>query len=147
MTEPRSDSAFLSRIAEEAHLSERDARTLVSDFVRAVSGFVGEAATEILIDLTPADLGVIPSRSHDDDASVEEFLLEMSDEEGVAAGRAAEHARVVAEALRSRATESDLARLQESIENESILALFELTRGELTEPDVRTATKQAQSDS
>lgn len=137
--------SFLADVAEGAHVPERDAKALVSDFVSAVSGFVGEEATAILIDLTPTEVDFDPGPDRGGDASIEEFLLAMSDEEGVATGRAAEHARVVAEAIRSRAPRGELTRLQDAIENEGILALFELGRGELTEPEAPTAGKRAQS--
>lgn len=69
----------------------------------------------------------------------------MSDIESVEAGRAAEHARDVAETLRSRADTSHLERHQDSIENEELLAFVELSRGELTEPELPTAGTRAQS--
>lgn len=148
MTDSGAETGFVAEIAEQAHVPERDARTLVSDFLRALSGFVGEEAMDILVDLSPIDVGAVGSKGDEPPAgaeSIEDFLLEMSDEEEVATGRAAEHARVVAEGLRSRASRPQLERLRESIENESILALFELTRGELTEADV-TDEKRATSD-
>jgi hypothetical protein len=88
----------------------------VSDFFGAISSFLDEDAWRVLVDLGPSG-----------------------------PGRAARDARVVAEALRSRADQSHLEKLSESIQNEELLALFELSRGELTETEMPTAGKRAQS--
>lgn len=135
MKQTRSDAGFLETISEEAHIPERDVKPLLADFLSALSGFVSEEVIELLIDITPTDVNIERGGDRDSNATIEEFLLEMSDEEGVATGRAAEHARVVAEGIRSRAHNTDLRRLRDLIENEDILALFELNRGELTETE------------
>lgn len=126
-------------------MPESDARALVSDFINAISAFIGEEATETLLEISPVDVEVTRGDDRGEEGSIEEFLLEMSDEEGVATGRAAEHARVVAEALRSRAGRRDLERLGRRIEDEGILALFELSRGELTGPDPPAAGERTRS--
>lgn len=146
MDQPDKDALFYSAVSEQARLPVGDARDLVSDFLNAISGFVGEDAWGVLVELAPDDVGVEQSDEGDFEGTVEEFLLEMSDVEAVEAGRAAQHARVVAETLRSRADESQLEELRESIENDELLALFELSRGELTEPQMPTAGSQAQSE-
>lgn len=134
MADLRTDAAFFEYVSKEARVPESDARALVQDFLRAISYFIGESATSVLADIAPTDLTVpSPAGNRQAEATIEEFLLEMSDEESVAEDRAADHARVVAEALRMRADGATVQRLKDSIENEEILALFELERGELTE--------------
>lgn len=145
MDQTERDARFYTAVSEEARLPRDDARDLVSDFLNAISSFVGEDAWGVLVGLAPDDIGVEQSDEVDVEGTIEEFLLEMSDVEAVEAGRAAEHARVVAETLRSRADDSQLEDLRESIENDELLALFELSRGELTEPQMPTAGSQAQS--
>lgn len=139
------DQAFYAAIADEAHLPESDAQVLVADFLDAISRFIGDDAWGTLLDLVPDGPEVDRKDGERTEGTIEDFLLEMSDVESVEAGRAAEHARIVAEKLRSRADESHLERLRESIENEELLALFELRRGELTEPEMPTAGERAQS--
>lgn len=59
--------------------------------------------------------------TRDTEATIEEFLLEMSDVESVEAGRAAEHARDVAETLRSGADASHRERLRVESKTRSCL--------------------------
>lgn len=146
MANMQSDPEFFAHISNEARVPEDDARSLVEDFLRAISGFIDETAANVLEEIAPSGLTVGKTElSIRNDASVEEFLLEMSDEESVATGRAAEHARVVAEAMSERADEASLEHLVESIANQDILALFETHRGELTELEQPTAGEKAQS--
>lgn len=145
MTEEERDSTFYVEISEEASVPEGDAPRLVSEFLATISGFVNEEAWEVLIDLAPSDIDMERDEVKPHDDSIKDFLVEVSDADLVATARAPLHARVVAEALRSRADRSHLEKLQETIENEGLLALFELSRGELTETEMPTAGKQAQS--
>lgn len=137
------DARFYATVSEEARLPAGDAHALVSDFLRAISSFVGEDAWAVLVSLAPDDVQVEQEDATDTQGTIEQFLLQMSDAESIETGRAAEHARVVAETLRSRADESQLDDLRESIENEELLALFELSRGELTGPETPTAEAQS----
>lgn len=142
MREGQSDSDFYAAIAEGAHIPVAQAPSLVEDFLNAISEFVSDDALEILVDLAPPNLSLSRTRPERDEATVEQFLVTMSGEEAVAAGRAAEHARVVAEALRSRSDPSLLEDLQDAIADDEILALFELTRGEMTTQDRPTAVER-----
>jgi hypothetical protein len=144
MDQRRTDESFYAGISAEARLPERDTRDLVSDFFNAISAFLADDAWRVLVDLVPGEMAVARDNGTKTDGTIEEFLLEMSDAESVETGRAAEHARVVAEALRSRADDSHLEALRDSIENDELLALFELSRGELTEAETPTAGQRAQ---
>lgn len=128
------EAGFIIEVADRAGLSHAEARSLVEDFLDALSGFVSPEAWEFIAGLTPIEL--ILDRDeiepHPEDRDIEDFLLEMSEEEDVELPRAAEHARAVAEAISARASPEQLARLQSLVDNEDVLALFERARGELT---------------
>ena len=145
MSQTQRDQTFYAAISDEARLPATDTHALVSDFLNAISGFVSDDAWEVLMELSPADVKVERQVMTQAEGTIEDFLLEMSDVESVEAGRAAEHARVVAEALRSRADRKHLEALKAAIADDEVLALFELSRGELTETDTPTAGQQAQS--
>jgi hypothetical protein len=127
------DDNFYAAVSEEARLPVSDARDLVCEFFSAISGFVGHEAWGVLADLAPQDVKLGRTSHVEGGGTLEQFLTKMSGVESVETGRAAEHARVVAEALRSRADPSQLEMLQALIEDDELLALFELSRGELTE--------------
>lgn len=146
MADIQSDTEFYAHISNEARIPVEDAPSLVQGFLKAISEYVGEEAASVLEDVAPRGTRVGKSDpSVRDDGSIEQFLLDTSEEEAVEEGRAADHARVVAQALRARADESQWQRFQASIEEENILALFEFDRGELTDVDQPTAGRRAQS--
>ncbi|HEX6299821.1 MAG TPA: hypothetical protein VF148_05115 [Acidimicrobiia bacterium] len=60
---------------------------MVSDFLSAISNFVGEDTWSVLASLAPDDVEVERSDEVNTDATVEEFLLQMSDAESVATAR------------------------------------------------------------
>lgn len=131
-------SGFIAEVAEGAHLTESEAAALTEDFLLVLAEHVDREVWESLASLAPVEVSVEwDDTSRDRQATTEEFLLEMSDEEQVESGRAAEHARVVAEAMRRRAGRHELDQIAR-IENEGIAALFELVRGEMTTPDAPT---------
>jgi peroxiredoxin len=127
-----SDEEFYARIADEARIPAEEARALVRAFLEAVAPSLGDDARAVVSELAPEGL-VVPTRgARDPDAGVESLLLAALEESSVATGRPAEHARVVAEALRSRANETQLRRLEAAVDDEDVLSLFESERGELT---------------
>lgn len=133
-----SSADFTAEVAERANLSDDDALELIKDFLSALPGFVTRDTWELIAELTPVQVSVEwEDVSEGVDMSMEDFLLEMSDEEHVELERAAEHARAVAETIRSRSSAEQLDRLRESITNEDLLALFETERGELTSADAQ----------
>lgn len=135
---PTGWSGFIAEVAEGAHLTESEAAALTEDFLLVLAEHVDREVWESLAALTPVEVSVDwDDTSRDRQATTEDFLLEMSDEEQVESGRAAEHARVVAEAMRKRAGRHQLDQIAR-IENEGITALFELVRGEITTPDAPT---------
>lgn len=137
---------FVAEVSERARLDEHDARSLIEDFLHALPGFVTRETWDLIADLTPGDVDVdweeMPPR---EDRSIEAFLLEMSSEERVESRRAAEHARAVAETIRSRATREQAESLQSAIRDESLLALFETERGELTSQPTRRESGHSSS--
>lgn len=148
MANLQSDSEFFGRVSNEARVREEDARLLVEDFLRSISEYIGKEAAQVLQDIAPAGLSVEKSEQNirDEESTIKEFLLAMSDEESAPTEQAAKHARAVAQALRERADATSLRRLRELVENEEILALFELDRGELTEVEPPKAGERPQSD-
>lgn len=135
---PTEWSGFIAEVAEGAHLTEREAAALTEDFLSVLAEHVDREVWESLVSLAPVEVSVEwDDTSRERQATTEDFLLEMSDEEQVESGRAAEHARVVAEAMRKRADRRQLDQIAR-IENEGITALFELVRGEMTTPDAPT---------
>lgn len=127
------EDSFIAEIADRANLSSDDARSLVEDFLAALPGFVSREAWELIAGLTPVAASVDwDERDLPEDRDVEDFFLEMSDEERVESRRAAEHARAVAETIRARAEPEELDALRSLVTNEDVLALFESVRGELT---------------
>jgi peroxiredoxin len=125
-----SDEEFYARIADEARIPAGEAPVLVRAFLEAVAPSLGEDARAVVSELAPGGL-VVPT-ARDSDAGVESLLLAALEESSIATGRPAEHARVVAEALRSRANETQLRRLEAAVDDEDVLSLFESERGELT---------------
>ncbi|MGH8945540.1 MAG: DUF2267 domain-containing protein [Acidimicrobiia bacterium] len=138
------EAGFIAEVADRARLSNDDARRLVEDFLHAIAGFVSPEAWELIADLTPLDVSLDPDEAEPDpeDREIEDFLLVMSDEEEVESPRAAEHARAVAETIRSRTGSDQLARLRSLVSNEDVLALFETTRGELTSSESPMGKRQ-----
>jgi peroxiredoxin len=133
-TEPdpvRNDNEFYARVVDEARIPEEEAPVLVQAFLRAVSPFLGEDGRAVVSELAPEGLEV-PTAEKEPDAGVEDLLLAAVEESSIASGRPVEHARVVAEALRSRADGSQVRRLEAAVEDEDVLSLFEAYRGELT---------------
>jgi peroxiredoxin len=127
----RSDNEFYARVVDEARIPEEEAPVLVQAFLRAVSPFLGEDGRAVVSELVPEGLEV-PTAEKEPDAGVEDLLLAAVEESSIASGRPVEHARVVAEALRNRADESQVQRLEAAVEDEDVLSLFEAYRGELT---------------
>lgn len=132
-------SSFVEDLSERAYLSEEDAQTLIVDFLEALPGFVDRETWELIADMVPVKVTVDwDQRGEQEDLTMEDFLLEMSAEEGVESTRAAEHARAVAETIHDHSNPAQIERLRSTMVNEDLLALFESTRGELTsheEPD------------
>ena len=129
--EIRGDREFFALIAEEARVSEEEAPVLVSEFLEALAPALDREARRVVDDLLPENLSV-PETGGSGGEDVKGVLLGTFEESSVAIGRPAEHARVVAEALARRATPAQLERLQESIADDDVLALFETHRGDLT---------------
>ena len=127
----RVDREFFALIAEEARVSEEEAPVLVSEFLEALAPALDREARRVVDDLLPESLSVPETRGSGGE-DVKDVLLGTLEESSVAIGRPAEHARVVAEALARRATPAQLERLQESIADDDVLALFETHRGDLT---------------
>jgi peroxiredoxin len=125
------DREFFALIAEEARVSEEEAPVLVSEFLEALAPALDREARRVVDDLLPENLSV-PETGGSGGEDVKGVLLGTFEESSVAIGRPAEHARVVAEALARRATPAQLERLQESIADDDVLALFETHRGDLT---------------
>ena len=112
-------------------MSEEEAPVLVSEFLEALAPALDREARRVVDDLLPESLSV-PETRGSGGKDVKDVLLGTLEESSVAIGRPAEHARVVAEALARRATPAQLERLQESIADDDVLALFETHRGDLT---------------
>ncbi len=124
---------FLADVSDRANLTREEARELTEDFLKALPGFVSREAWELIAGLTPVEVAIDWEEVEEsDDHSIEDFLLEMSSEEEVESPRAAEHARVVAETIRSHAGPGQIEALRSAIEDETMLALFETVRGEFT---------------
>jgi peroxiredoxin len=126
------DEEFYARIADEARIPAEEARALVRAFLEAVAPSLGDDARAVVSELAPEGLLVPTAAARDSDAGVESLLLAALEESSIATGRPAEHARVVAEALRSRANGTQLRRLEAAVDDEDVLSLFESERGELT---------------
>jgi peroxiredoxin len=127
-----SDEEFYLRVAEEARISVSEARVLVQAFLNAAAPSLGDDARAVLNELAPDGQSVPTSEEVDPEAGVEDLLQAALAESSIASGRPVEHARVVAEAFRSRADNGQLRRLEAAIEDEDVLSLFETERGELT---------------
>lgn len=132
-------SDLFGRIAAGAHVPEEETPTLVRAFLRAVAPFANDR--EALNALAPDGISIPETAPADGERGIEELLAESLAETSLADGQAAGYLRVVAEALASEASPSQLERLRESITDDDVLALFESERGELTaaEPDIDTA--------
>jgi peroxiredoxin len=126
-----SDDEFYARIVDEARIPEEEAPVLVQAFLSAISPFLGEEARAVVSELAPKGLE-IPTAENEPNGAVEDLLLATIEESSIASGRPVEHARVVAEALRSRADAGQVGRLEAAVEDEDVLGLFETYRGELT---------------
>lgn len=122
---------FLAAVAARANVPDADAADLVSDFLSAIAGAIDEDAWEAVRALVPTSSDERAPEAPSS-ATIEEMLIEMSGEEGVAEDRVASHARAVAMAVRDRASTQQLRRLAELIQDDTVLALFEEHRGELT---------------
>jgi peroxiredoxin len=127
-----SDDEFYARVADEARIPAEEAPVLVSAFLNALAPFLGEEGRVVVRELAPEGMEVPEIEKRDPEAGVEDLLQTALEDSSIASGRPAEHARVVAEALRSRADEGQLRRLERSVEDEDVLSLFEVSRGELT---------------
>lgn len=130
---------FLEKVSDRARVPEGDAHELVQDFVDALSKFVESDQLGVVLGMIPVDVKRPDSSGAEaEDVTIDAFLSEMSDEESVGDGRAAEHARAVAETLGEHAGKDGQRDLQEAITHQGILALFEGVRGEMTPQDVPT---------
>jgi len=120
---------FLVRIAERANVPDDEAADLVEDVLRELAKVLdGESWTKIQ-EILPFEVDIEPSGQS---MSIEEFLTELSGDEPVEDERAAIHARAVAGTIGEAATKSQVEELSSLIEDETVLALFEERRGELT---------------
>jgi uncharacterized protein (DUF2267 family) len=131
-------TSFVEDLAERAYLREEDAHELIVDFLEALPGFVDRETWDLISAMVPIEVTVDWEQvGEQEDLTMEEFLVEMSQEEGVESTRAAEHARAVAETIRSNADPEQMERLRSTMMNEDLLALFESVRGEFTFPEQR----------
>lgn len=137
-----SDDEFYARLAEEARVSGEDAPALVRAFLSAVAPSLGKDARAVVSELAPEGMEIPEVDERDGQAGVEALLQAALDDSSIASGRPAEHARVVAEALRSRADESQLRRLVASVDDEDVLSLFETDGGELTAHHLSTGVSE-----
>jgi uncharacterized protein (DUF2267 family) len=130
-------SRILERVADKSDLEPRDAESLVNEFLRVISEFVDPQAWRLMNEITAADLDIADmSQRPEGQRTIKEFLLELSDEEGVTDPRGATHARAVAETILENATPEQVEELSELLDDD-FLALFEtLERGELTDVDL-----------
>lgn len=132
-------SRFVKDLAESAHLNKEDAQDLIADFLEALPGFVDRETWDFIHELVPVEVTADWEQvgGEPEDRTMEEFLVEMSREEGVESPRAAEHARAIAETIHSHSDPDQMERLRSMMVNEDLLALFESVRGELSSPDER----------
>lgn len=124
-------AGFLSRVSERANVPQSEAADLVEEVLDDLANVLDPTSWETIQDILPFEVGDGSSGS-DRSLSIEQFLVELSGDEPVGAERAASHARAVAGTIREAATEPQLRKLSNQIEDEAILALFEEHRGELT---------------
>lgn len=134
------DAEFFARIAEEAGIPLEEAPGLVSRFLRALAPWLSAEAVSVIDEIAPAEVDL----AHHDDGSDDDDALDAvlsATPEGPEAGKSGMLARVIAEALSDRADAHQLRRLEESIDDEDLLALFERVRGEMThqQPPARPA--------
>lgn len=127
-----SDQDFYQRVAADARIPEDQAPELVTVILNALVPLLGDDARAVLAELIPSDQELPETAVHRPGDGIEDLLTAALDDSSVASGRPAEHARVVAEALRRRADEAQLRRLESAVSDEDLLSLFEADRGELT---------------
>lgn len=123
---------FLSRVAERANVPEEQASGLVDDFLTALAKTVDRGTWEKIQEIVPMAVDAQQGEVGEKPLTIEQFLLELSGREPVADERAATHARAVAGAIREEASESQFEQLRSRMEDDTLLALFEEERGELT---------------
>lgn len=124
-------AGFLSQVAERANVPHEDAADLVDEVLRELARILDPESWRKVREIVPFEVDV-ESSGDGQSLSMERFLVELSGEEPVQEERAARHARAVAGAIRDAASESQIEQLSHLIEDDSVLALFEERRGELT---------------
>lgn len=135
LAEPQ--SRFLERVADKSDLEPADTRSLVDEFLRVIQEFVDPAAWRIMSGIAGTEVEPVQETQRpENQRTIKEFLIELSEEEGLDDSRAATHARAVAETIRENATPEQVSKLDELLDDE-FLALFETReRGELTDVDL-----------
>lgn len=120
---------FLERVAERANLPYHDAADIVDEVLRELAKVLDRESWTKIQEILPFEVDIEPSGQP---LSIEESLMELSRDEPVRDERAAIHARAVAGTIGETASESQLEELSALIEDDTVLALFEERRGELT---------------
>ncbi|HXV70652.1 MAG TPA: DUF2267 domain-containing protein [Acidimicrobiia bacterium] len=120
---------FLELVAERANLPYHDAADLVDEVLRELAKVLDRESWTKIQEILPLEVDIEPFGQS---LSIEEFLMKLSRDEPVQDERAAIHAGAVAGTIGETASESRLEELSALIEDDTVLALFEERRGELT---------------
>jgi uncharacterized protein (DUF2267 family) len=139
MATSKHEDWFVEKVAERAQIPRSDVPSLVDDFLRALGSFADQSGWKAVVDAVPLDTELRWNNLDREEVStLDDFFLAMSDEESVGDGRAAEHARAVAQTVAEHAGPGGQERIRKAVKHEGMLALFETMRGEVTSADAPT---------